>query len=85
MPVPDQGKGMEKRTYLSYWIAGGLVALCGVAFVRLVAPAITGGGGKGWAIIGYLLVLVGMGILVHGMRKRHNIGTPRDGEGEEGS
>ncbi len=75
--------GRKVHTYLSYWVTGVLVALFGVALVRLIAPATAMGGGKIYAVIGYILSLCGMGIIIYGIRKRHNVTAEREEEVRE--
>jgi protein-S-isoprenylcysteine O-methyltransferase Ste14 len=47
----------------AYWIGGTLIALLGVGFVRLLAPALAGLTGSIAGVAGYLLVIVGITIV----------------------
>ena len=53
-----------------YWIAGTVVALAGVAAVRLVAPGLSGGMNQAITISGYVLSWAGIIILASGSGER---------------
>jgi hypothetical protein len=53
----------EKKTY---WISGTVVALAGVASVRLIAPELAGLMQKTILIAGYLFSLSGIFIIAYG-------------------
>lgn len=54
----------------AYWIGGTLIALLGVALVRLLAPALVGTVSSVALIVGYLLVIVGITVLAGATRRR---------------
>lgn len=56
-------KILEKK---EYWISGTVVALAGVASVRLIAPELAGLMQKAMLIAGYLFSLTGIFIIAYG-------------------
>lgn len=56
------------RGNTAYWIGGTLIALVGVALVRLLAPALAGFAGSLAAVVGYLLVIVGITVVARAAR-----------------
>jgi hypothetical protein len=51
------------RGNIAYWIGGTLTALFGVALVRLLAPALVGSASSFTAVVGHLLVIVGITVI----------------------
>lgn len=51
------------RGNVAYWIGGTLTALVGVALVRLLAPALVGFASSFTAVVGYLIVIVGITVI----------------------
>jgi|YelNatPaOPRAMG01_1025707.scaffolds.fasta_scaffold13998_3 hypothetical protein len=62
------------RRDITYWIAGTIVSLVGVAIVKLMAPSIQGNLAKWLAALGYLLSLGGIGIIAMHIRKNRKEG-----------
>lgn len=60
-------KILEKKIY---WIAGAFVGFTGVAAVRLIAPGLSGSLSKIVMISGYILSVVGIGIIACSSRDR---------------
>jgi hypothetical protein len=56
------------RGNMAFWIGGTLTALLGVALVRLLAPALAGFANSLAAVVGYLLVIVGVTVVASAAR-----------------
>lgn len=61
-------KGVIERK--AYWITGSIVGLAGVAAVRLIGPQIKGTIGIVVTISGYVMALVGIGIIACSTKDR---------------
>ena len=59
----------------TYWIAGTLVGLLGVAIVRLLSPGLPEAMSRFMAVIGYLLALSGIVTIAWGIRNRGPVST----------
>ena len=59
---------MMKRK--AHWIGGTLTALIGVVLVRLLAPALAGFANSLVAVVGYLLVIVGITVVARAAKPR---------------
>jgi hypothetical protein len=53
-----------------YWIGGSVAAFFGVAFVKLVAPALSGSWQQALKVVGYALVFAGFVIIACATRRR---------------
>ena len=58
------------REKKNYWIGGSVAAFSGVAFVKLVAPALSGTWQQALQVVGYALVFAGFGIIACATRRR---------------
>lgn len=58
------------RGNMAYWIGGTLIALLGVGFVRLLAPALAGLANSLAVASGYLLVIVGITAIARATRRK---------------
>ena len=54
----------------AYWIGGTLTALLGVGFVWLLAPALAGVASSLVIVAGYLLAIIGIGIIALATRRK---------------
>ncbi len=58
------------RAKKGYWLTGTVVALIGVAAVRLIAPELSGTAGKAVAVAGYLFSPAGIAVIAFGVKRR---------------
>jgi hypothetical protein len=58
------------RATKGYWLTGTVVALIGVAAVRLIAPELSGPTGKAVTVAGYIFSMAGIAVIAFGVKRR---------------
>ena len=58
------------RAKKGYWLTGTVVALIGVAAVRLIAPELSGTTGKAVTVAGYIFSMAGIAVIAFGVKRR---------------
>lgn len=58
------------RAKKGYWLTGTVVALIGVAAVRLIAPELNGTTGKAVTVAGYIFSMAGIAVITFGVKRR---------------
>jgi hypothetical protein len=60
----------QTRAQKGYWLTGTIVALIGVAAVRLIAPELSGTTAKAVTVAGYIFSMAGIGVIAFGVKRR---------------
>jgi len=58
------------RAKKGYWLTGTVVALIGLAAVRLIAPELSGTTGKSVTVAGYIFSMAGIAVIAFGVKRR---------------